>query len=465
VSTKLLAEFALRGVELLHEDDPDLADLLEREYSRQLHTLEMVAASSNADPSVLACEGTVATNRTTEGYPGARFHAGCEIVDQIERLAVERAKAAFEARYANVQPHSGSSANEIVLFSLLRPGDTILGLDIYCGGHLTHGAKMSVSGQYFQSISYGLDADGWIEYAQVEALAHKHRPKLIITGASCYPRLIDFQRFRAIADAVGAYVLADISHVAGLVAAGEHPNPIDQAHFTTTSTYKQLYGPRGGLILIGKDHDAPAPDGKRTLAELIQKAVFPYFQGTPCLNSIAAKARALARVPTPEFRALARRIVGNAKALAASFQDRGYRVLTGGTDNHLIALDVLQSGVTGVIAERALEECGIIVNKNRIPGDTKPPAVTSGLRLGTNSLAVRGLTGADMPRCAELVDRVLRSTTVTSDYQYQLPAAVKGTVRETVLEICRDFPLPLYPLDAGDPRQLTRGVGPSLATV
>src|SRR5262249_48197224 len=304
-----------------------------------------------------------------------------------------------------VQPHSGSSANEIVMFSLLKPGDTILGLDLNCGGHLTHGSPVSVSGQYFNAIGYGLDPEGYIDYGQVRRLACAHKPKLMITGASSYPRVIDFEQFRGIADQVGAYLLADISHIAGLVVAGEHPSPIDHAHFTTTSTYKQLYGPRGGLILMGRDHDRPGPDGKRALSELVQKAVFPFFQGTPNLSAIAAKARALALVATPEFKTMSRQIVSSARALARCFVDKGYRVLTGGTDNHLVLIDVLSSGVTGVVAERALEECNIVVNKNKIPGDTKPALVTSGMRLGTNSLALRGMTAREMLQCADLIHR------------------------------------------------------------
>jgi glycine hydroxymethyltransferase len=439
-----LADFASRGFELLREEDRSLYDLLEREHDRQARTLAMVAASSIADPSVIACEATVTANVTTEGYPGARFHAGCQFVDEIERLAVERARAAFGARYANVQPHSGSSANEVVMFSLLRPGDAILGLDLNCGGHLTHGASTSVSGQYFQSRTYGLDARGFIDYEGARRVADEHRARLIVTGASAYPRIIDFRRFREIADEVGAYLLADISHIAGLVAAGEHPSPIDHAHFTTTSTYKQLYGPRGGLILIGRDADRVGPDGKRTLAELVQKAVFPFFQGTPGLNAIAAKARALGLVQTPGFRSLARRIVTSARALAEWFDDRDYHVLTGGTDTHMVFIDVASSGITGVVAERALEECDIIVNKNRIPGDTRPPTVTSGMRLGTNSLAARGLTADDMPRCAALVDRVMRSLEVSGPSSYHLPADVRAEVREEVARICREFPLPRY---------------------
>lgn len=463
--TPILAEFALRGLEMLHDEDPALYGLLQREYDRQSNTLAMVAASSLAAPSVLACEGTVTTNVTTEGYPGARWHAGCEVVDAIERLAVERACAAFGARYANVQPHSGSSANEVVMFSLLRPGDTVLGMDLNSGGHLTHGCRDSVSGQYFKGVGYGLDGDGLIDYDQVRRLAREHRPRLMVCGASCYPRRIDFGRFREIADEVGAYLLADISHIAGLVAAGEHESPIDHAHFTTTSTYKQLGGPRGGLVLMGRDFDRPGPDGKRTLADLVQKAVFPFFQGTPNLSAIAAKACALALVGTPEFKAVARRVVAGAAALARCLNEMGYRLLTGGTDNHMVVVNVLCRGVTGCIAEQALEKCGIIVNKNRIPGDTKPPRVTSGLRLGTNSLAQRGMGAVEMVECAALIDRVLGGLRVQSETAYELPADVKASVREEVHRLCRRFPLPHYPTRReSQPRPVHAPVEPALGT-
>lgn len=446
MNKSVLAEFARRGIELLYRDDPDLYELLEQEYRRQNGVLAMIAASSIADPSVLACEGMATSNVTTEGYPGARFHAGCAVIDEIERLAVERAKAAFGARYANVQPHSGTSANAILTFSLLKPGETIMGLELDSGGHLTHGAKASVSGQYFNAVGYGLDQEGFIDYEQVSRLAHESKPKLIICGASAYPRIIDFKRFRDIADEVGAFLLADISHIAGLVVAGEHPSPINHAHFTTTSTYKQLYGPRGGLILMGRDFEGLAPDGKRTLSEMAQKAVFPYFQGTPSMNVIAAKARALAMATTPEFKSLAQRIVADARVLARCFAEKNYRVLTGGSDNHIVLIDVLAGGVTGVVAERALEECHIIVNKNRIPGDRKPALVTSGMRLGTNSLALRGMGEAEMPLCADLIDRVLSAVKTNGDRDYDLDKSVKDSVQSEVQQLCGCFPIPRYPL-------------------
>ncbi len=444
-----LSEFARVGLERLHHHDHELYGLLAREYDRQAGVLAMVAASSVADPSVLICEGMTGANVTTEGYPGARFHAGCEVVDQIERLAIERTRLAFGARYANLQPHSGTSANVTVLFSLLKPGDTILGLNLDSGGHLTHGAKASVTGQYFNALGYSVNDQGLLDYDQIRRMAVESRPRMIVSGASAYPRRIDFRKFREIADEVGAYLLADISHIAGLVAAGVHPSPIDHAHFTTTSTYKQLYGPRGGLILMGRDYDAPAPGGKKTLSDLIQSAVFPYSQGTPNLSAIASKARAMAMVATPEFRVLAGRIVEDARALADCFLAMGYRVITGGTDNHMVLIDVLSRGITGVIAERALEQCRIVINKNKIAGDRKSATITSGIRLGTNTLALRGMGPAEMRLCAGLVDRVLSSLTILDDQHYELDENVRRAVRAEVLDLCRRFPVPHYPVREG----------------
>jgi glycine hydroxymethyltransferase len=441
----VLGTLARHGIELLWQEDHQLYGLLEDEYARQMNTLVMVASSSIVHPSVLACEGLIAVNVTAEGYPGHRYHAGCEFVDGIEQLAIDRAKIAFSAQYANVQPHSATSANYIVMTSLLRPGDTVLGMELQYGGHLTHGSKVSLSGQYFNAYGYGLDADELIDYEQVARLAREHEPKLIICGATAYSRLIDFHRFRQIADETGAFLLADISHTAGLVIAGLHPNPIDEAHFTTTCTHKQLYGPRGGLILMGRDHSSLAPDGKRTLAETMQRAVFPFFQGAPILNAMAGKARALAIAVTPEFRILAERIVSNAQALAQCFLQKGYRVISGGTSNHIVVLDVASRGLTGVIAERALEQCGIIVNKNRIPGDNKSAFVTSGVRLGTNTLAARGMGASEMRECAQLINRVLGAIEILGDRDYYLNSSLSESIRIEVKRICGRFPLPCYP--------------------
>ena len=445
MSETILAKYVRRGIEHLNTDDPLLFELLAEEYHRQANTLTMVAASSIVDPSVLICDSMVPVNVTAEGYPGARFHAGCRVIDKIEQLAIARAKAAFGAQYANVQAHSATTANQIVMCSVLKPGDTLLGMELNSGGHLTHGSKASISGQYFNAFGYGLDEAGNINYDQVQRLAHEHKPKLIICGTTAYPRVIDFKRFRDIADEVGAYLLADITHIAGLVVAGEHLSPINHAHFTTTCTHKQLYGPRGGLILMGRDYDRPGPDGSRTLSELIQKGVFPFFQGAPNLNSIAAKARALGMVVKPEFKQLAKRIVADAKALARCFMEKGYRVITGGSDNHLVVIDVISNGLTGLIAERALEECNIVVNKNRIPGDQKSALITSGIRIGTNSMALKKMGPDDMPACADLVDRVLSSVKVIDDRTYELDEAVKQSVQAGVSQICKRFPIPCYP--------------------
>ncbi len=445
MEAKTMKVLAQRGFEILEQQDPVLFDLLERENHRQNEVLAMVAASSVADPSVLVCEGTATINVTTEGYPGARYHAGCTVMDEIENLAIERAKKAFAARYANVQPHSGSSANGVILFSLLDPGDTILGLDLDSGGHLTHGSKASVTGRYFNAFSYGLTDDGLIDYGQVRDLALSHRPKLIICGASAYPRTIDFARFREIADESGAFLLADVSHISGLIVAGAHPSPIDHAHFTTTSTYKQLYGPRGGLILMGRDRDSPGPKEGINLSQMVQQGVFPYFQGTPNLAAITAKARALDYVCRDEFRQLAHRIVANARALGDFFADKGYRLVTGGTDNHMILVDILESkGITGVIAEKALESCNLIINKNRILGDRKSAMITSGIRVGTNSLALRGLGPEEMPVCGGFIDEVLSAIEAQNDLEYRLDPETQARVVTQIETLCRDFPLPEY---------------------
>ncbi len=439
-----LENLSRNGSKYLQKEDPTLYGLLTRETQRQGNVLSMVASSSIADPSVLYCGGAPTTNVSTEGYPEKRYHAGCAIVDEIERLAITRAKNAFGAQYANVQPHSGTTANQIVMFSLLRSGDTILGLDLKSGGHLSHGSPAAASGKFFKAFTYGLNEDGYINFEQVAQIARQVHPKLIICGASAYPRIIDFEKFRNIADEVGAYLLADISHIAGLIAAGVHPSPIDQAHFTTTSTYKQLFGPRGGLILMGGDFNQTAQSGKGTLSQLMQRAVFPFFQGTPNLSSVAAKARALDMVVSPSFKTLANKIVANAQSIASYLSQQGYHVITGGTDNHIILFDVISTGITGTNAERALEECNIVVNKNSIPGDTKSPMVTSGLRLGTNSLSARGMGTIEMVQCAELIHKVLSSISSINDQQYSLNENTKMDVKNRVQRLCDRFPIPRY---------------------
>jgi len=439
-----LAEFVRRGAQQLEADDPELFDLIDHEFHRQNTTLSMVASCSPADPSALACEGSFLSNVTAEGYPGARYHAGCQYVDQIEQLAIDRATRAFKARYANVQPHSATTANLTVLSRLLEPHDAILGMDLDAGGHLTHGAQGSFSGQYFDAACYGLTDSGVIDYQQVDRLAHQHRPKLIICGTTAYPRAIDFASLREIADSVGAWLLADITHIAGLVIAGEHASPIDHAHITTTCTHKQLYGPRGGVILLGKDWETPGP-GNVPLFKLMQSGVFPFFQGAPNVNAVAAKARVLAMAMTPGFTALARRIVANSRAMAARLQDRGVRVVGGGTDNHIVLVDVLSTfGVTGIVAQQALEECGIVVNKNRIPADRKPTSIASGIRIGTNNVAARGLDAQAMEECADLVCQVLNAIEAVDDRLYALAPAKQAECRDTVAHLCQRFPLPGY---------------------
>jgi glycine hydroxymethyltransferase len=332
------------------------------------------------------------------------------------------------------------------MFSVLEPHDTLLGLELDFGGHLTHGSKASISGQVFKSVGYGLTREERIDYDQAERLAKEHRPKLIVCGTTAYPRQVDWARFRAIADEVGAYLLADITHIAGLVAAGLHPSPVDHAHFTTTCTHKQLYGGRGGLILMGKDFERVGPDGKRTLAETIQKKVFPFFQGAPNQSAIAAKARGFAFVKSPEFQRIARRVLELSRSLAEAFLAKGYRVITGGTDNHIVVVDVLQRGITGVNAEKALEDCGLVVNKNRIPYDQKPPTVTSGIRLGTNGLAIRQMEAGEMKECVELIDCVLSSVEQLGEREYRVPADVRVRVERGVRELCQRRPIRTYPL-------------------
>ncbi len=440
-----LARFALAGIERLRAQDPELHGLLVHEYARQASVLTMVASSSIADPSALACEMMPTMNVTAEGYPRARFHAGCRHVDEIEQLALDRAQRLFGARYANVQPQSASAANEIVLFSVLQPGDALLGMDLDAGGHLTHGSKASISGQVFRALGYGLTQDERIDYDQAQRLAREHRPKLIVCGTTAYSRQIDWARFRAIADEVSAYLLADITHIAGLVAAGLHPSPVDHAHFTTSCTHKQLYGGRGGLILIGRDHDRLGPDRKHTLAEILQKKVFPFFQGAPNPSSIASKARGLAYASSPEFQRVARRILALSRALAEAFVARGYRVITGGTDNHIVVVDVFQRGITGVNAEKALEACGIVVNKNRIPHDENPPTIASGIRLGTNGLAIRTMEPADMDECVALIDEVLCALEPVSEKEYRLDEHVRARVEARVRSLCARRPISTYP--------------------
>lgn len=431
------AELLNAGAAGLERDDPALLAALNAEIVHQDARLPLVAYASLADPSVLAAAGSALANVTAEGYPGARYHPGADHFDTVERLAVERARHAFSAEYANVQPHSCSSANLAVMFGLLDPGDTVLGLELSSGGHLTHGSSASVSGRYLTPVRYGVTDDGWIDYDQVADLAERHRPRMIIAGASAYPRTIDYPRMRAIADAVGAYLLADMSHIAGLVAGGWHPSPVDIADITTTSTYKQLGGPRGGLILLG--HRGAS------LAGAIQRAVFPRFQGTPSAAAIAAKARALDLVARPSFAEYAKRVADDARALAESLVRRGFHVLTGGTDTHLVLVNTLAGHrLTGAVAEMALGRAGILANRNQVPADTKPPSVTSGLRIGTNIVAQRGFVPAEMDRCAAAIAETLGAVRPRGDLEFSVEEKTIDRVRHAVDELVRAHPFAPY---------------------
>jgi len=433
-----------RGINQLSIDDPELLSILEGEVERQSSQLVLVASSSMTDPSVLVCCGSTAVNVTAEGYPGRRYHAGCCVIDKIEQLAIDRAKEVFKAKYANVQSHSASTANFTILTSLLKPGDTLLGMSIHAGGHLTHGAGVSFSGQFFDAYGYGLTPDGFVDYDEVEAVAKKIKPKLIICGATMYPRILDFKRFREIAEKVNAILLADISHISGLVIHELHPNPIDHAHVTTTCTHKQLFGPRGGLIMSGKDYKMKIPPKNISLKQNFQSAVFPFSQGAPIMNSIAAKARALANAKTEEFRQVAQRITGNAKILASAFLDMGFKLISGGTDTHIVMLDLSPLGLTGYIVEKALEQCWIIVNKNLTPGDKRPATVTSGIRIGTNTLAQRNFLDKDVRTCAQLIHDVVRNIKAVGDKEFAINPDTIRTTREKVQELCHQYPVAKY---------------------
>ncbi|BDU21547.1 serine hydroxymethyltransferase [Dyella sp. GSA-30] len=435
-----IERYLAKGIQTLRHEDPELFDILEREHERQSESLSLIASSGGTDASVLATVGATIVNVTAEGYPGKRYHAGCRFVDMAEQLAIDRAKKVFGAQYVNVQPHCASFANHTVMQSLLSPGDTILGMSLDQGGHLTHGSPANLSGKLYKAVGYGLDSKGLIDYGQLREQALAHRPKLIICGTTSYSRVIDFDRIRAVADEVGAYVLADITHIAGLVAAGVHPSPINAAHFTTTCTFKQLFGPRGALILIGRDAESKGPDGSKTLSQIIQSAVFPLMQGSPEVHTIAAKARAMGRLLEPSFRELAHRIKSNAATLAHELQLRGYEVIGGGTDNHIV-LFRLPAGLNGEVATRALEHCGILVNKNKIPGDFRGAATASGLRLGSNTASLRGMGKEQMHLAIELIDTVLRHTR-SDQGGFELDESLRHQVNGSVRELCRAYPMP-----------------------
>jgi len=402
--------------------DPEVYQAIAEERSRQNFGLELIASENFVSRAVLEATGSVMTNKYAEGYPGRRYYGGCEFVDVAERLAIDRAKQLFGAEHVNVQPHSGTSANMAVYFGFLKPGDKLMGLDLSCGGHLTHGHRLSYSGRDFQVVAYGVDRESErIDYDEVERIAMEERPKLIVCGASAYSRIIDFERFGAIAAKAGSLLMADIAHIAGLVAAGIHPSPVPHCHFVTTTTHKTLRGPRAGMVMC-----------KEQFAKDLDRAVFPGLQGGPLMHVIAAKAVSFKEALSGEFRDYQRQIVANAKRLAERLIERGFRIVSGGTDNHVFLLDVAATGLTGKVAEKALEAAGITVNKNTIPYDPNPPLVASGIRIGAPALTTRNMREPEMEQVGDFIAEVLRA---------HEDSAVHERVREQVRELCERFPL------------------------
>jgi glycine hydroxymethyltransferase len=404
--------------------DPELAKAIADERNRQEDHIELIASENYASPRVLEAQGSVLTNKYAEGYPGKRYYGGCEFVDVAEALAIERAKSLFGAAYANVQPHSGSQANAAVYLAMLNPGDTILGMSLDHGGHLTHGAKVNFSGKLFKAFQYGIRPDtGEIDYDQVESLAKEHRPRMIVAGFSAYSRIIDWARFRAIADSVGAYLFVDMAHVAGLVAAGVYPNPVPIADVVTTTTHKTLRGPRGGLILA-----RPHPD----LHKKFNSMVFPGTQGGPLMHVIAAKAVAFLEALQPEFKTYSAQVVTNARVMTHVLQERGYKIVSGGTDNHLFLLDLIDKNITGKDADAALGRAHMTVNKNAVPNDPRPPAISSGLRIGTPAVTTRGFKEPEVRQLSNWIADVL-------DHMGDEAAVLRA--RAEVEKICRRFPV------------------------
>lgn len=400
--------------------DPEVAASMEKELGRQRRNLELIASENIVSPAVMAAMGSVLTNKYAEGQPHKRYYGGCEYVDEVEDIAIDRAKKLFGAKYANVQPHSGAQANTAVYFALLQPGDTVMGMSLAHGGHLTHGSPVNISGKYFNFVPYELGDDEFIDYDKAQALAEEVKPKMIVAGASAYPRIIDFQRMSEIAKSVGAYLMVDMAHIAGLVAAGVHPSPVPYADVTTTTTHKTLRGPRGGLILTNDEE----------LSKKINKAVFPGTQGGPLMHVIAAKAVCFGEALKPEFKTYGENIVANAQALAKGLMDRGFRLVSGGTDNHLMLVDLRPFNITGKEFEKRLDSVYITVNKNAIPNDPEKPFVTSGIRVGTPAVTTRGLQVEDMDVIAEAM--YLTAT----DYENQA-----DNVRAQVTALCNKYPL------------------------
>ncbi|MBE3091072.1 MAG: serine hydroxymethyltransferase [Candidatus Atribacteria bacterium] len=404
----------------LKKVDPEIYEAIKNEENRQKYTIELIASENFVSPEVLEAQGSVLTNKYAEGYPGKKYYGGCKYIDIIENLAIERAKKIFKAEHANVQPHSGSQANMAVYFSVLEVGDTILAMKLSHGGHLTHGSPVNFSGRFFNIIPYGVGKDtGRIDYDNLRDLAIKNKPKLMIAGASAYPREIDFSVFRSIADEVGAYLMADIAHIAGLIVAGLHQSAVPYCHFVTTTTHKTLRGPRGGLILCKEEY-----------SRVIDKTIFPGIQGGPLMHVIAAKAVCFKQAMTPEFINYQKQIVVNAKALAKKLVELDYNLVSGGTDNHLMLVDLRNKGITGKQAEKALEEAGITVNKNTVPFDPQKPMITSGIRIGTPAVTTRGMKEKDMSVIAEMMNRVLNDTENQK---------IKDEVRKEVESFCERF--------------------------
>ncbi|MCS7262166.1 MAG: serine hydroxymethyltransferase [Aquificaceae bacterium] len=408
----------------LKKTDPEIYQLVLQEYNRQFYHLELIASENFTSLAVMEAQGSVLTNKYAEGLPGKRYYGGCEFVDAVEGLAIERVKELYGAEHANVQPHSGSQANMAVYMSVLKPGDVILGMDLAHGGHLTHGSKVNFSGKIYQAFYYGLNTETeLIDYDQVWRMAKEHRPKLIVAGASSYPRIIDWERFAQIAQEVGAYLMVDMAHYSGLVAGGVYPNPVPYAHFVTSTTHKTLRGPRGGFILC-----------KAEFAREVDKNVFPGVQGGPLMHVIAAKAVAFKEAMSEDFKDYARQVVLNAQAMAEEFLRLGLKVVTGGTDSHIVLLDLRNKGITGKEAESALERANITVNKNAVPFDPLPPTKTSGIRIGTAALTTRGMKEEEMRLIARLIAKVIENPTEES---------LLESVASEVTELCSQFPL--YP--------------------
>ena len=407
-------------ISLIERTDPEIAEALKLELSRQQGNIELIASENFVSPAVMAAAGSHLTNKYAEGYPGHRYYGGCQFVDIAEDLARSRVKQLFGCEYCNVQPHSGASANLAVFFAMLSPGDTVMGMNLAHGGHLSHGSPVNISGKYFNIVPYGVDRDTQtIDYDEMERIAVECKPKMIISGASAYPRVIDFERIRAICDKVGAYMMVDIAHIAGLVAAGLHPSPVPYADFVTTTTHKTLRGPRGGVIMCKEEY-----------GKAIDKAVFPGIQGGPLMHIIAAKAVAFKEALQPSFKAYQQQIVANAKAMAQEFSALGVNMVSGGTDNHLILLDLTSKGMTGKELEKMLDEVNITVNKNAIPFDTQKPFVTSGIRLGTPAMTSRGMKEGEAKTIARLITKVIEEK-----------QDCFGEVTAEVAKLCADFPL------------------------